>query len=203
MTENINQFEQAIIMTAQNEASQLLSETENKAASLLKEAEKESHTEANLIIHHAERKAELLRSQAAAKARLAAQMLKLRRREELLEQAFNAAHDQLKTVASWPYYAQITRRLIHESIIHLGSPPELLIHADTATQRILTSEVLADLSQEFNIKLHIGDTLTEHVGVVLQTPDKHRRYDNTLQARLTRMKNTLRSDVYHILVGEV
>jgi vacuolar-type H+-ATPase subunit E/Vma4 len=36
----------------------------------------------------------------------------------------------------------------------------------------------------------------------VETMDKHRRYDNTLEARLSRQKSALRSSVYQLLMGE-
>ena len=37
---------------------------------------------------------------------------------------------------------------------------------------------------------------------MLETPDGHRRYDNTLETRLARMKDDLRTPIYHILMGD-
>ncbi len=52
------------------------------------------------------------------------------------------------------------------------------------------------------VRLRAGEPLARGTGVVLETPDGHRRYDNTLETRLARMQDGLRAPVYHILMGE-
>jgi len=38
--------------------------------------------------------------------------------------------------------------------------------------------------------------------VIVQTPDGHLNFDNTLETRLARMQNPLRADVFRLLTGE-
>jgi vacuolar-type H+-ATPase subunit E/Vma4 len=107
----------------------------------------------------------------------------------------------LASVAQWPDYEQIAYRLVREAVEHLVTD-EALVRADEETQRLLSDQVLTDLGQELGVRLHTGDILAQSTGVVLETSDHHRRYDNTLETRLGRMKDSLRTPVYHILMGE-
>jgi vacuolar-type H+-ATPase subunit E/Vma4 len=52
------------------------------------------------------------------------------------------------------------------------------------------------------VKLTIKGELKQGTGVIVQTEDGRLQYDNTLETRLSRLKNALRSPVYHILMGE-
>jgi vacuolar-type H+-ATPase subunit E/Vma4 len=44
--------------------------------------------------------------------------------------------------------------------------------------------------------------LPRPVGVIVQSGDGRLRYDNTLQARLNRMRGTLRAPAFRVLMGE-
>ena len=48
----------------------------------------------------------------------------------------------------------------------------------------------------------MGEPLKQGMGVVVQTPDGHRRYDNTLETRMTRLQDAMRNPVYRLLMGE-
>jgi vacuolar-type H+-ATPase subunit E/Vma4 len=48
----------------------------------------------------------------------------------------------------------------------------------------------------------MGETLEQGTGVVVETLDGHRQLDNTLETRLKRMEEALRTPVYRILTGE-
>ena len=54
--------------------------------------------------------------------------------------------------------------------------------------------------QELAVKLELGEPLERGTGVVIVTDDEHRRYDSTLETRLSRMQASLRTPVYHILM---
>ena len=61
---------------------------------------------------------------------------------------------------------------------------------------------MAGLEKDLAVQLELGEPLERGTGVVLVTADGHRRYDNTLETRLSRMQAALRTPVYHILMGE-
>jgi vacuolar-type H+-ATPase subunit E/Vma4 len=90
---------------------------------------------------------------------------------------------------------------VREAVAHLGTD-EALVRADVETRKVLNDEVLVDLGRELGVRLRAGEPLAQSTGIVLETPDGHRRYDNTLETRITRMWDGLRTPVYHILMGE-
>jgi vacuolar-type H+-ATPase subunit E/Vma4 len=104
-------------------------------------------------------------------------------------------------VSQQPDYEQIARRLVCEAVERLGAD-EVIVHADAATRKVLSDEVLAEMEKELSVRLKAGEPLAQSSGVVIETPDGHRRYDNTFETRLARMHDTLRTPVYHILMGE-
>ncbi len=203
MTEQdkVQVLERAIMEIAQQEAQAILDEARVKADSLQKQAQDKATAESEHILEEARQTVEVLLDQARAKAQLEAQMLKLQRREQVMMQTFDKARQQLATIPQRPDYADIVRRLISEAATTMGDEA-FVIQADAATNRVLDDAFLENLTQQLNVHLELGPQLEEGTGVVLTTPDGHRRYDNTLETRLTRVQDNVRTAVFHILAGD-
>jgi len=201
--DNIQALENAIMAEARRETHQLLDQAQREAAQIKQQTQAQLKPECQTILQQAHEEAGTLQTQAVASAQLEAQTLKLQRRERLLASVFETAQQQLQTIpqSSDYVYTDIVRRLIQEGVEHLKAD-ELRILADPATQAILTPPVLDELSTALGVKLQLGDTRSQGTGVVLETLDGHRRYDNTLETRMTRMTESLRAAVYHKLRGE-
>jgi V/A-type H+-transporting ATPase subunit E len=199
--DNIESLERAIIQEAQGEAQQIVESAQTQAQIIYQEAESQVKTEGNVILERARKKADTLRSQTEASARIDAQKLKLERREQLLAQAFDRASEQLASVTQWLDYDQVARQLVRDAVKHLGSD-NVLVRADPQTQKVLTPDVLADLATETGVYMRPGEPLTEGTGIILETPDGHCRYDNRLETRLSRIHSSLRTSVHRILTGE-
>lgn len=197
---SIQALENAIMAEANREARQILEEARTKADRIKRESQLETEIECKTIIQQARVEAEMMQGHAAAAAQLEAQTLKLQRREQLLVSVLSAARQRLSAVTQWPEYGDIARELIREAAAKLNTD-ELLIHTDATTQAVLTDAVLSELSATLAVRLTRGEQLLSGVGVVLETPNGHRRYDNTLETRMQRIQESLRTDIYHILRG--
>jgi vacuolar-type H+-ATPase subunit E/Vma4 len=198
---DIQALESTIMEEAREEASQILADAQAQAESIQQQAQAQADAEREVILQRAREEAKALREHAAAAAQLEAQTLKLKRREQLLERTFADARRELASVPQWLDYEQIAHRLVYEALENLGAD-EVLVRADEGTRRVLGDEVLADLGRGLGVHMRIGEPLTQSTGVVLETPDGHRRYDNTLETRLARMRDALRTPVYRVLMGE-
>lgn len=199
--DNIESLERAIIQEAQGEAQQIVESAQTQAQIIYQEAESQVKAEGNVILERARKKADTLRSQTEASARIDAQKLKLQRREQLLAQVFDRAGEQLASATQWPDYDQVARQLVRDAVAHLGSD-NVLVRTDPQTKKVLTPDVLADLATETGVYIRPGEPLTEGTGIILETPDGHCRYDNRLETRLARIHSSLRSSIYRILTGE-
>jgi V/A-type H+-transporting ATPase subunit E len=183
------------------EAGQILADARTQAESIRRQAQTQADAEREAILQRARQEAEALREHTAAAAHLEAQTLKLKRREQLLERAFAEARQQLASAPQWPDYEQIAHRLVREAVERLGAA-EVVARVDEETRRVLSDDALAELGEELDVHLRDGEPLTRSGGAVVETLDGHRRYDNTLETRLARMRESLRTPVYHILMGE-
>jgi len=198
---DIQALERAIIGDAREEAGQILADARARAEDIRRQAEKQADAKRDMILQRAQQEAETLHSHAAAAAQLEAQTLRLKRREQLLERVFANARQQLASAPGWPDYEQIARHLVREAAERLGAD-EALVRADERTRQVLDDDMLVDLGKELGVHLQAGEPLAQGTGAALETPDGHRRYDNTLETRLARMQDELRAPVYHILMGE-
>jgi vacuolar-type H+-ATPase subunit E/Vma4 len=52
------------------------------------------------------------------------------------------------------------------------------------------------------VEIEVGAPLEKGTGVMVESESGRMVFDNTLENRLNRLQNTLRSPVYHLLSGE-
>jgi vacuolar-type H+-ATPase subunit E/Vma4 len=114
---------------------------------------------------------------------------------------FAASRKQISGVQQWTDYNQIALRLLREALGQIKSA-RVTVRADAFTRKIYTEAVLTGLAKEFGTEIGLGPDLEKGTGVVVETADGHLQFDNTLETRLGRLQNTLRSPVYRLLIGE-
>jgi len=199
--ESIETLSRAILSEANAEAEQIKNDARARADAIRQQAEKQAAAERAEILRRAEQEAERIRSQALATTQLKARTQQLDHREKLLENVFQTAYKQLPTVEQWGDYEEIALGLLREAVVQLRSK-RAHVRADKVVLKMLENGVLEKISAELNVPLKLGTPLHKGTGVVVETPDGHINYDNTLETRLARLQNSLRSPVYHILMGE-
>jgi len=198
--EDIEMLERAILAEAQDEADQIIAQAKEKADAIRRRAQEQAEAERKAILERAREDAERLRSQAIATAQLKARSLQLAHREQLLDRVFKAVKEKLPDIQKRPDYDQIAAMLLREAITQLRVN-KAEVRADEATQKSLKKS-LDEISKELNGQFTIVGALEEGIGVVVDAADGKIHYDNTLETRLSRLQDTLRSSVYQILIGE-
>jgi vacuolar-type H+-ATPase subunit E/Vma4 len=199
--ENIETLSRAILDEANVESAQILSDAHAKADSIRQRAHDQAAAERKEILDRAYQEAQRIRSQSVATAQLKARTMTLEHREKLLNSVFAKARKDLGNIEKWSDYEAIARHLLKEAIQQLGAS-SVRVHADPITQKALTGKPVDDISQELKVTIEFGDPIAKGTGVVVETTDGHLQYENTLENRLNRLQNVLRSPVYHILIGE-
>jgi V/A-type H+/Na+-transporting ATPase subunit E len=199
--ENIETLSRAILDVANADAEQILSDAHAKADSIRQRAHDQAAAERKEILDRAYQEAQRIRSQSVATAQLKARTMTLEHREKLLNSVFANARKDVGNIEKWSDYEAIARHLLKEAIQQLGAS-SVRVHADAITQKTLTGKPVDDISQELKVSIEFGDALAKGTGVVVETTDGHLQYENTLENRLNRLQNVLRSPVYHILIGE-
>jgi vacuolar-type H+-ATPase subunit E/Vma4 len=109
--------------------------------------------------------------------------------------------EKLPDVQKRPDYDQIAAMLLREALTQLGVK-KADIRADETTQKSLKKGALDEISKELDGEFSIPGILEEGKGIVVDAADGKLHYDNTLETRLNRLQNALRSSVYQVLIGE-
>jgi Archaeal/vacuolar-type H+-ATPase subunit E len=199
--DNIERLSRDILQQAQSEADQVISEAKSKADQILKRAQDDAAAEKAQILDQAKRDADRIRSQAIATTQLKARTMLLESREKLLTEVFAEALKQLPSVQQWNDYEAIVESLAAEAVAQIRNE-NVVLRADKTTAKLLTDSLVKKLAQKFTEKITLGDPLEGKTGVVASTTNGHLTFDNTLETRLQKLENELRSPVYHLLMGE-
>lgn len=198
---DIEMLERAILTEARDEAEQIKAEAKEKADVIRKRAQEQAESERKAILDRARQDADRLRGQAVATAQLKARSVQLSSREQLLDGVFKAVKEKLPEIQKRSDYDAISAMLLREALTELRVN-KAQIRADEATQKSLKKGALDEISKELNGEFTPGDVLEEGRGVVIDAANGKIHYDNTLETRLNRLQNTLRSAVYQMLTGE-
>lgn len=201
LEENIENLSRTINSSAKAEADHVLADAKAKSDAILQHARKQAAVERDEILEQALQEVKQLREQAISTTRMKARTAELDFREKLLDKVFMESLRQLPSIQQWTDYSQIVEQLIQEAVEILRSD-SLKVRVDEKTRRFIIDPILADLSQKLKVKLSFGKPLEHGTGVIVETGDGHLIYDNTLETRLDRYRDSLRSPVYHILMGE-
>jgi vacuolar-type H+-ATPase subunit E/Vma4 len=199
--ENIEGLSRTVLGDAKAEAEQIQVDAQAKADEIRQHALAQAQSESRAILERARLEAERLRGQVIASAQLKARTLQLEHREKLLDKVFDAARQRLASIQKRSDYEQIAAQLLREALIQLKAD-HAEVRTDEVTARTLKTQTLEGISKGLNAHLSMGKTLESGLGVVVDASDGRLHYDNTLETRLNRMQNALRSSVYHVLMGE-
>jgi V/A-type H+-transporting ATPase subunit E len=199
--ENIEALSRAMLSEAKEESEAILTEARTNADAIRQRAEEQAAAERQDILDRARQETDRLRSQVVATTQMKARTMELEHREKLLDRVFSQAMQQVPSVQQWTDYEEISKRLLREAVTQLRAA-KVRIRADERTRKFLSDAVLAELGKELKTEIRFEKTLESGTGVTVSTDDGHLVYDNTLETRLSRLQNTLRSPVYRTLIGE-
>jgi V/A-type H+/Na+-transporting ATPase subunit E len=198
---NIEALSRAMVNEAKAEAEQVLAEAQTKADAIRASTQEQAAKERKEILERARQEAERLRSQVIATTQMKARTSELEHREKLLDSVFEVSQSQLRSIQQWTDYGTIALRLLKEALVQLKAK-KAVVRADALTLSYYSEKALAEISSELGIELTLGEKLGSGTGVTVETPDGHLQFDNTLETRLSRLQNNLRSPVYRLLIGE-
>jgi V/A-type H+-transporting ATPase subunit E len=199
--ENIEALSRAILRDARAEADELQEEARAKAEAIRQRAQVDAESERKAILDKAQQDAERLRSQAVATAQLKARTLQLEHREKLLDKVFETVRERLSSIQKRADYDKLAAQFLREAIAQLNAS-NAEVRADDATERFLKSSTADKVAKELGARITFGKSLESGTGLVVSASDGHLTYDNTLETRLNRLQNSLRSAVYQVLMGE-
>jgi len=148
------------------------------------------------ILETSEKQAESVKRQIIGAAELDARNAQLRSLEKAVNEAFDLAAKQVSSVSGASQEKALTS-LIQEGLEVIG--PRARVSC-ASKDRKAVSAAIKNLGSKVKLSLDDGEIDTMG-GVTLTTPDGTVRFDNTFEARLERMRPTLRKAVAAILTG--
>ncbi|MEO8357010.1 MAG: V-type ATP synthase subunit E family protein [Chloroflexota bacterium] len=199
--EEIETLSRAILKEAEVDSQQIKEDAQVKADAIRQRAQEQAEKERREILERAKQEAERLRSQVVANAQMKARTLQLEHREKLLDRVFDSAKQKLPALQKRSDYNKLVAQMLREAITQLNAE-KAVVRADQGTEQILKDGALAEISRELNAEVSMSDPLEEGTGMIVEASDGHLHFDNTLETRLSRLQSSLRSSVYHVLMGE-
>lgn len=201
LDERFDILTKAIMEDAQSDAAKVREDAQQKADEIVRDANAEAASIRKDILDHAHQEAEVLKEEKLSEAKMKAQMQWLEHREVLLDKVFQEAKNRIQGLVLTSSYPKVLENLILETIANMQSD-EIILHFDTISQKIISTDWIKELAENTQISLTIGETLQTGTGVTAGTKDGKRQFDNTLETRLQRQQQQLRSSVYHVMMGE-
>jgi vacuolar-type H+-ATPase subunit E/Vma4 len=198
---NMDMLTRAVLSEARLDADQILAEAREKAEAIRKRAQVEADFQRKEILEKAAQESDRIYGRIIASAQLQSRTEQLEHREKLLNSVFETAEKQISSIQEWKEYPEIAHSLLREAVSHLEAKTVRVL-VDETTRQALTKQTVAKISEELQVELQFGETLKIGTGVVVETLDQRLRYDNTLETRLRRMRNSLRPAVYRLMMGE-
>ncbi len=148
------------------------------------------------ILETGAKQAESVRRQVVGAAELETRNAQLRSLEKAVNETFELAAKQISG-ASGSSQEKAVSRLIEEGIEVIG--PRAKVQC-SSKDRIAVSSAIKKLGSKAKIALD-DEPIETMGGVILTTQDGSVRFDNTFEARLERMKPTLRREIAAVLTG--
>jgi V/A-type H+/Na+-transporting ATPase subunit E len=157
-------------------------------------ARKETAEEVSKVLETGTKQAESVKRQIIGAAELDVRNAHLRALEKGVNEAFELATKEISDSESYP---DAIGRLIEEGLEIIDRNAK--VQCSTKDKKVVAAAIR---KLGGNTKVSLDDEPIDTVGgVVLTTTDGTVRFDNTIEARLERMKPTLRKEVAAVLTG--
>jgi V/A-type H+-transporting ATPase subunit E len=178
----------------------ILQNTEQQIVSSLKEALKSSQNtlansqvtleqEYDKILAEGKKEAEKLEKQIIGNADLDSRNKQLLLVEESIEKVFEKAITKLQSAERGSEYSKLISSLLQESIDTIGTS-EIIVQTNSKDKSVVQS-----LLSKFSGATLSSDTIECLGGIRVQSKDGTMKFDNTIDARLDRLKPLIRKDI--------
>ena len=205
MSSGAEKIVSSILSDAQGEADAIIQEAETKAASIISEGEQQAQMEKERIIDDAKKQANMKYQQIISEAKMNARRMELEGREEVIDQAFTKAEEELRNIASTSSaeYIESLKNIVKEASTEIGGGNLLVLVKEEDVSKIKDS--LSNIEKEVEnttgkkTTLEMGDNIKTIGGAIVKTKNGEIEVNNTIEARMQRFKKALRSEVAQVL----
>ena len=209
-----------IMSEAQAKADENKSEAQVKVDAILADGEKRAEATKVKISEDAAKQAEMRYQQIISEAKMNARRAELGAKEEVIEEAFSKATEELTNMASTndPEYVDALIEMIKEAAAEIGGGDLIVLLKEEDIPKVqdkletivglvkalIKREKPSDLtliakevSLETDVEttLEIGEPIDTIGGAILRTRNGEIQVNNTIESRMLRFKKSLRSEV--------
>jgi vacuolar-type H+-ATPase subunit E/Vma4 len=188
ITEEGQREAERILAKARTEAEQIMAEAKDRAEKTF-----ESELHARRSATHAEARKVVDSAELEARRRIMAF------REEMVLQVLGALEDRLRKLRDEPSYGDILLGFLREGIEHL-SGKEFIVELTPGDLELL-AERIAGLAGDLSVGIETIESNALEDGLRVYTADRRLLFDNSLSARLKRIENRIRQDIWRELFG--
>ncbi len=190
---------------AEEEQESILEEARKKAEEIKSSGEKEAEKEKEKILEKGKSEADRIHRRTLANARRETRQKKLRVKEEVIEDVFEKVQDELADLQDEEEYNEILKDLIIRGGVTVGGG-ELEVDLLEEDEEKISEDELEDIKDEISDKtgkdtsLEIMTNLEKSKGgAIVRKSDGSVSCNNTFEARLNRMKSSIRPKIADIL----
>ena len=205
MSSGSDKIVSTILSEAQKKADEIIQNAELEVKTLEEKKSKVADFEKEKILDDANKQSKMRYQQIISEAKMNSRRLELETREEVIEESFNKATEELKKIASTSdkEYIDSLNGIIEEAAIEINGG-DLIIHTkeeDITKVKNLVDNIASKVSSETgnDTKFEFGDPINTIGGAILKTKNGEIEVNNTIEARLLRYKKDLRSQVAKVL----
>lgn len=227
MSSGTDKIISSIMSEAQVKADNIIQEAQVEVDSINEDATKKSETEKNKILDSGKKQSDMRYQQIISEAKMNARRAELGAKEEVIEEAFNKAINDLKEIASTndKEYVDSLKLMIKEAAVEIGggdlivqlkeedidkvkgqlssiaADVKSLIKKGRKEEHLNLKSIAADVSGEIDVatNFEIGEPIKTMGGAILRTKNGDIEVNNTIESRLLRFKKLLRSEVASVL----
>jgi V/A-type H+-transporting ATPase subunit E len=183
-----------VINEAKEEIKTILDEGLNNSVESLEKAKIDTNIEVENIIVSKEKQADMTERRILGSAELESRNKSLEIVEESINEVFKDALKKLKESVKTEDYKKALRNFLEEGLDAVGS--DNLVVFTNKKDSTLLKDIIKEIAGKRNVKISLNkETIDSIGGIQLKTPDGSVFYDNTIEARLERLRPLLRKDI--------
>ncbi len=204
-TESTETIRKRIISEAEKTGQEIVENAKNKAAQILNEAEKRADEMKKSELEQMKKQMKTRSLQDLAEKKVAYHRHVQSQKSQIIDEAFEKAREKTVQYVKKTEYLEALKDLIVESAVGLGGG-KLHVSVNEADRKKVTEDVIKKLSKIVQKRtgnktdlILDSDSLKSIGGAVVSTFDGKASIDNTLGARLERVKENARAELEAIL----
>lgn len=201
MSSGTDKIVSSILSEAQQKADGKIQTAQAEVDKIRESGNKQAEAEKNKILDNGKKQSDMRYQQIISEAKMNARRAELGAKEDVIEEAFKKAQDDLKEIASTndEKYIDSLVNMIKDAANDVGGGDLIVQLKESDIDKVKNNlaEIATNLPNKTNLEL--GDPIDTIGGAIVRTKNGDIEVNNTIELRISRFKKLLRNDVANIL----